>query len=107
MLLQHHYGQHLFGDDMAMGARVTVRVHRRIHRHRRLPHARQKPSMQRLAAELASEIGQAEEHMIDQLAVQVTNGAGAPCARDDLLLLSEPGCSSVTFSPTCKRPACL
>ena len=40
MLLQHHYGQHLFGDDLAQGARVTVRVHRVAHHHpRRRAHA--------------------------------------------------------------------
>lgn len=35
MVLQHHYGQHLFGDDLAQGAKVYVRVHRR-HGHRPL-----------------------------------------------------------------------
>jgi hypothetical protein len=28
MMLQHHYGTHLFGDDLAQGARLSVRVHR-------------------------------------------------------------------------------
>lgn len=27
MMLQHHYGMHMFGDDLAQGARATMRDH--------------------------------------------------------------------------------
>jgi hypothetical protein len=28
MVLQHHYGHHMFGDDLAQGARVNLKRHR-------------------------------------------------------------------------------
>ena len=55
MLLQHHYGHHMFGDDLAAGARVTVRTH-----HRRHP-----PPMQRLTQQVAHVV----EEVVDEIAV--------------------------------------
>lgn len=73
MLLQHHYGQHLFGDDYFSGARVTIRVHRRTHHHHshRRRDSTQLSQLEHAAgqavAEAAREIATAEERLGEQL----------------------------------------
>ena len=64
MVLQHHYGQHLFGDDLAQGARVYVRVHRR---HGHGPFARVQKRVSRLTGEVEAEFASVEKAVAQRL----------------------------------------
>jgi hypothetical protein len=66
MMLQHHYGQHLFGDDLTQGARMTVRVHKRP-----LKHALKRP-MQRLKEEVSRVVEEVKDEIVTVKAEIVT-----------------------------------
>jgi hypothetical protein len=60
MVLQHHYGQHLFGDDLAQGARLSVRIHRR---QGHAPLHRLKQQMSNIALEVKEELIEVKEEL--------------------------------------------
>ena len=66
MLLQHHYGTHLFGDDLARGARLSVRIHHVHHRPRQRP-KRYRKAVADLVTEAAKELAEMEEHLGGQV----------------------------------------
>jgi hypothetical protein len=61
MMLQHHYGHHLFGDDLAQGARLSVHVHRR---HGHQPLHRLKEQISEIATEVKEELSEVEDSLM-------------------------------------------
>lgn len=64
MVLQHHYGHHMFGDDLAQGAKLTMRSHSR---HHPLPHTGLRGTVQDVVEEVEAGVATVEERLTDEL----------------------------------------
>lgn len=76
MVLQHHYGHHMFGDDLAQGAKLSMRSH---NRHRPLPHTGLRGTVQDVVEEVEAGVATVEERLADELHGFQRAPPGVPC----------------------------
>lgn len=64
MVLQHHYGHHMFGDDLAQGAKLSMRSH---NRHHPPPRTGLRGTVKDVVEEVEAGVATVEERLADEL----------------------------------------
>lgn len=79
MVLQHHYGHHMFGDDLAQGAKLSMRSH---HRHHPQQLTGLRGTVHEVVEEVEAGVATVEERLADELHgyQRAPPGAHHPCS---------------------------